>query len=221
MQRVLLVEDHALVRAGLRALLDAIAEIEVVSEACDGNEALRLIEELHPDVVLIDISMPGLNGIETIRRAAKLPRRPRFLVLTMHADREYVRGALLAGADGYLLKTADRTELVTALAAVGRGEELAQPIGRKDRDRRPGQPRRGAGCACPHAAPARGPAADHRGPVDERHRAPPACQHQDRRDASRQIMQRLDIHHVAGLVQYAIRAEDRIGEQTRPISGFP
>ena len=132
MQRVLLVEDHALVRAGLRVLLDAIPEIEVVSEACDGNEALRLIEELHPDVMLIDISMPGLNGIEAIRRATKLQRRPRILVLTMHADREYVRGALLAGADGYLLKTADRTELVAALAAVGRGR-----AGSARRSRRP------------------------------------------------------------------------------------
>lgn len=125
--RVLLAEDHALVRAGLRSLLETIPGMEVVGEAANGNDALRLIAQFRPDVVLMDISMPGLNGLEATRRAAKLHWRTRIVMVSMHADEEYVRQALLAGASGYLLKNSERGELELAVRAVARGDLWLSP----------------------------------------------------------------------------------------------
>ena len=116
--RVLLADDHGLVRAGMRALLAEIDGVEVVAEAADGQEALRLIRETRPDVALVDISMPGMNGIEVATRAGKEHPRTRVVIVTMHADEEFVRRALLAGAAGYLLKHADRAEFEMALRAL-------------------------------------------------------------------------------------------------------
>src|SRR5260370_579553 len=96
--RILLAEDHALVRAGLRSLLQTIQGLDVVGEAANGNDALRLTMELRPDVVLMDVSMPGLNGLEATRRATAAPAPARGLTLSMHAGEEYVRQALVAGA---------------------------------------------------------------------------------------------------------------------------
>ncbi len=125
--RTLLADDHSLVRAGLRSLLEEMAGVEVVGEAADGHEALRLIGELTPDVAFLDISMPGLNGLEVAARAAREHLRTRVIILSMHIDDEYVRRALLTGAAGYLLKNSDRSELEMALRAVARGETWLAP----------------------------------------------------------------------------------------------
>ena len=114
-------------RAGLRSLLEEMAGVEVVGEAADGHEALRLIGELMPDVAFLDISMPGLNGLEVAARVAREHLRTRVIILSMHIDDEYVRRALLTGAAGYLLKNSDRSELEMALRAVARGETWLAP----------------------------------------------------------------------------------------------
>jgi DNA-binding NarL/FixJ family response regulator len=116
--RVLLADDHALVRAGLRRLLHDMEGVEVVAEAADGREALRLIEQVHPDVVLMDIVMPELNGLDaTARVAARFPE-VRVIILSMNASEEYVLQALKAGAVGYLLKDNSPAELEQAVRAV-------------------------------------------------------------------------------------------------------
>jgi len=130
--RILLADDHSMVRAGLRALLEELPGIEVVGEVADGPEALRLIGELKPDVVFLDISMPGLNGLEVAARVARDHSHTRVIILSMHADDEYVRRALHAGAAGYLLKTSDRSELELAVRAVARGDSwLTPPVSRR------------------------------------------------------------------------------------------
>jgi DNA-binding NarL/FixJ family response regulator len=125
--RILLADDHALVRAGLRALIKEMRGIEVVAEAEDGSEAIRLIGELHPDVALVDISMPRLNGLEVAARASADYPRTRVVMLSMHAFEEYVHRALVAGAAGYLLKDADKGELEQALRCVARGQNWLSP----------------------------------------------------------------------------------------------
>jgi DNA-binding NarL/FixJ family response regulator len=130
--RILLADDHSMVRAGLRALLEELPGIEVVGEAADGPEALRLIGELRPNVAFLDISMPGLNGLEVAARVARDHSHTRVIILSMHADDEYVRRALYAGAAGYLLKTSDRSELELAVRAVARGDSwLTPPVSRR------------------------------------------------------------------------------------------
>jgi DNA-binding NarL/FixJ family response regulator len=125
--RVLLADDHTLVRAGLRSLLESIPGVEVVAETGDGREALELIGTERPDVALLDIGMPSLNGLEVAKRAAKESPRTRLVMLSMHADASYVRQALRAGASGYLLKGAAVSELPLALQAVMRGETYLTP----------------------------------------------------------------------------------------------
>ncbi len=120
--RVLLADDHALVRAGFHALLQNLPGVLVVAEAGDGQEALHQIEVQRPDVVLLDISMPRMSGIEVAARTTKLFPHMRVIMLSMHANEEYVWEALHAGASGYLLKDASIAELKLALAAVTRGE---------------------------------------------------------------------------------------------------
>ena len=120
--RVLLADDHDLFRAGIRSLLGYVANVEVVGEAGTGREALRLIEANPPDVVLMDIWMPELNGLDTTARvAAKFPN-VRVIILSMNVVEEYVLQALRAGATGYLIKTVSPTELELAIKAVSRGE---------------------------------------------------------------------------------------------------
>jgi DNA-binding NarL/FixJ family response regulator len=127
MTRVVLADDHTLVRKGMRLLLETIPGMTVVGEAADGLEALRLIEQTLPDCVLMDLSMPGLSGIEAVRRStAQFPNIP-VLVLSMHADEAYVHQALAAGAAGYLLKGSDKTELETAVRKVCSGETYLTP----------------------------------------------------------------------------------------------
>ena len=125
--RVLLADDHALVRAGIRSLLEKISGIEVVAEAGDGYEALELTKKHFPNVVLMDIALPGLNGLEALARATKEFPAVKVIILSMHANEEYVLRALRAGACGYLLKDAAVTELELALRAVTRGETYLSP----------------------------------------------------------------------------------------------
>jgi len=125
--RVLLAEDHTLVRAGIRALLESLEGIEVVAEAADGREALRLAQAHHPDILLMDITMKELNGLEAAARLAKERSATRVIILSMHADQAYVHQALQAGAVGYLLKGSDLAELELALKAVARGDTYLSP----------------------------------------------------------------------------------------------
>ena len=127
--RVILADDHTLVRAGIRALLEKLPGVEVVGEAGDGREALNLVKLHRPDVVLMDIAMPGLNGLEAAARMAKEFPDMRVIILSMHHNEEYVWRALKAGAAGYLLKKAATAELATALQRVAHGEiYLSQEI---------------------------------------------------------------------------------------------
>jgi DNA-binding NarL/FixJ family response regulator len=129
--RVLLADDHALVRAGIRSLLHNIAGVVVVAEASDGREALRLIGEHQPDIVLIDLAMPEMNGLEVVARAVAEYPHVGILVLSMHAGEEYVLRALRAGAAGYLLKGARASELELAVRAVARGETYLSSVASK------------------------------------------------------------------------------------------
>jgi len=125
--RVLLADDHVLVRAGIRSLLEKMTGIEVVAEAGDGREALELIKKQLPSVALMDIAIPELNGLEALARATKEFSSVKVIILSMHANEEYVLRALRSGACGYLLKDAAVTELELALRAVTRGETYLSP----------------------------------------------------------------------------------------------
>jgi len=120
--RVLLAEDHAVVREGTREMLERDPGISVVGEAPDGLAAVNLARELVPDVVLLDLGLPVLNGIEATKRIRALPRPPHVLILSAYDDEDYVVAAIDAGAGGYLLKTAHFSEVIAALRAVAAGE---------------------------------------------------------------------------------------------------
>jgi DNA-binding NarL/FixJ family response regulator len=206
--RVLLAEDHTLVRAGIRALLESLEGIEVVAEAADGREALRLAKVHHPDILLMDITMKELNGLEAAARLAKEHSAIRVIILSMHADQAYVRQALKAGAKGYLLKGADVAELELALKAVTRGDTYLSPSISKDL----------VGDLLSGNAPAANPLNDLT--PRQRETLQLIAEGQTTKEiASRlnlgiktvethraQLMERLNIHDVAGLVKFAIRA---------------
>lgn len=125
--RVLLAEDHTLVRAGFRMLLEKIPGILVIGEVSDGRMAVKSSKELEPDVVLMDIAMAGMNGLEATRRIRQESPRIKVLMLSMYTNEEYLKEALRAGAAGYLLKDADRNELELAINVVWRGETYLTP----------------------------------------------------------------------------------------------
>ncbi len=122
MIRILLVDDHALFRAGMKALLQSMKAIEVVGEANNGRDAIRLVEQEQPDIVLMDIAMPTLNGLDTTRHIVRKFPDVRVIILSMHTTRQYVLQALEAGASGYLVKDAALGELEAAVRAVAQGE---------------------------------------------------------------------------------------------------
>lgn len=126
--RVFLVDDHALMREGLRAMLERRPTLTVVGEAGNGHEALRLVGDAAPDVVLMDIAMPGLNGLEVTRRLHATMPHVRILALSMYDDQEYASGVLRAGASGYILKDAVSSQLADAIEALARGEGYLCPI---------------------------------------------------------------------------------------------
>jgi DNA-binding NarL/FixJ family response regulator len=120
--RILLADDHAILRAGLRLLINGQPDLEVVAEADNGVKVLSLVEETRPDLVLLDLTMPGLGGLDVLRALKQVSPESRVLILTMHDDESYLRQALSLGASGYVLKKAVDSELLNALRAVARGE---------------------------------------------------------------------------------------------------
>jgi DNA-binding NarL/FixJ family response regulator len=205
--RVVLAEDHAMVRAGLTRLLAEIPGVDVVAVACDGREALALIDEYLPDVALMDITMPGLSGLNALARITADHPSVRVIMLSMHDNEEYVGHALKAGAAGYLLKDSDLTELELALRSVMRGGSYLTPAVSRHviRDfthrstKEPGvyerlTPRQTEIVqliAEGHRNAAIGSILGVSEKTIETHRM--------------QLMARLDIHEVTGLVRYAIR----------------
>lgn len=125
--RVLLADDHAVLRAGLRVLLNNEPDIEVVGEAGDGEEALRAIAQMTPDVVVLDLIMPNIKGLDIIEQIIEKHPHTRVLVLTMHADTQYIRHVMKAGGAGYVLKSSADTELIKAIRVVAGGGSYLTP----------------------------------------------------------------------------------------------
>lgn len=125
--RILLVDDHAILREGLRALLGYYDDVEVVGEAQDGAEAVVRVGELLPDIVLMDIAMPGMNGLDATQQIRQRYAQTRVLILTQHEDPQYVLPSLQAGASGFVSKRALGTDLITAMRVVARGETFLYP----------------------------------------------------------------------------------------------
>jgi DNA-binding NarL/FixJ family response regulator len=205
--RVLLADDHTLVRAGLRKLLESIPGMEVVGEAGDGLQLLEMVEKLQPQVVLMDIAMPGLNGLEATGRLIKAWPSTRVLILSMHQNAEYVRQALRQGAVAYLLKDAAPMELEWALAAVLRGETYLSPAVSKGvvsdyvhRLRNEEQP---ADALTPRQREVLQLIAEGQSTKEIARRLDLSVKTVETHRT--QLMKQLDIHEVAGLVRYAIR----------------
>jgi DNA-binding NarL/FixJ family response regulator len=125
--RVLIADDHPLIRSGLRALLGREPEFEVVGEAADGYQALELVEQLKPDVVMLDVSMPRLNGIDVAQKISEKTPSTRIIIVSIHSDEGYVLRALKAGAKGYLLKASPEGDILNAVRAVAAGQAYLSP----------------------------------------------------------------------------------------------
>ena len=125
--KILLVDDHAMFRAGIRALIEGEDRLEVVGEASTGDEAVDRVRELKPDIVIMDLAMPGSNGLEATRRISALELNTSVLVLTVHAEEEYLVPVVEAGASGYLTKTSADTDLLEAIRVVARGQVFLPP----------------------------------------------------------------------------------------------
>jgi len=208
--RVVLAEDHTIVREGLRALLDAREDIEVVAEVADGRAAVEAVATHKPDVAILDLNMPELNGVDAIRLIRKDVPATQVLILSMHSGEEYVRPAIRAGASGYLLKGSGLSDLVAAIQAVSRGDAFFSPAIAKivlhdsRRDARPGG-----------RDPQPGDTLTNR----EREILQLVAEGRSSPEIARQlnlsvktveghrgrIMAKLDVHHVAGLVRHAIK----------------
>lgn len=125
--RVVIVEDHAIVREGLRSLLTSTKEFDIVGEAEDGHEAINLIDKSRPDLVLTDLSMPRMNGMEMIRTVKKRSSETKVIALTVHRGEEHILAAFKAGADGYVVKEATYSELMMAIKSVLKGNRYVSP----------------------------------------------------------------------------------------------
>ena len=205
--RVLLADDHTLVRAGVRGLLQGLEGIEVAGEAGEGQEALRLAEALHPDVVLLDVGMPGLNGLEVAGRLAALDPSVRVLILSMHTSEEYVLRALRAGCSGYLLKGSAVSELEVAVRAVARGETYLSPAVSKrvvdDYVSRTGGSEDPLDALTPRQREILQLAAEGHSSKEIAQRLSLSFKTVEAHRA--QLMQRLGLHDLAGLVRFAVR----------------
>ena len=207
MLRVVLADDHALVRAGIRSLLERLADVEVAAEVSSGAECVDAVSRLHPDLVLMDIAMAGASGLEA---AAILQRQypdVRVLMLSMHANEEYVSRALRSGARGYVLKDADISELELALRAVADGNVYLSPAVSKSMV--DDYMRRVRSQGSPHALTERQQEvlqqiAEGKNTKEIAYRLKLSIKTIESHRA--QLMKRLNIHDVAGLVRYAIRA---------------
>jgi len=205
--RVLLADDHTLVRAGLRKLLESLAGYVVVGEAGDGLQALALAEQLQPQLVLMDIAMPGLNGLGATARLLKMQPSARVLVLSMHQNEEYVRQALRHGAMAYLLKDAAPLELEFALSAVLRGETYLSPAVSKgvlhDYVQRLLDDEQPAAALSPRQREVLQLVAEGLSTKEIARRLDLSIKTVETHRS--QLMKQLDIHEVAGLVRYALR----------------
>ena len=206
--KVIIADDHTLVREGIRALLERLPTVTVVGEAGDGREAQTLLEKHRPDVALLDITMPGLNGLELAGRAERLSPRTKIIILSMHAGEAYVAQALRAGVAGYLLKDAAAAELEFALQSVSRGETYLSPaISRQVVEGYLKVAEEGAD-------PLAGLTARQReilqlvaeGKATKEIAALLEVSVKTVESHRAQLMERLDIHDVPGLVRFAIRA---------------
>lgn len=126
-QRILIAEDHTLIREGLRALLTSASEFEVIGEAEDGRQAVQLVEELAPDIVLMDLTMPRMNGMEAIAEIKRRCPETKILVLTVHKTEEHILAVLKAGAEGYVLKDDSHSALVAAIKSIVEGKTYLSP----------------------------------------------------------------------------------------------
>ncbi len=209
--RVLLADDHTLVRAGIRALLENLSGVEIVAETGDGQEALTLIRDTHPEVAFVDIAMPGLNGLEIAARASREAPATKVVILSMHGTAGHVAQALRAGVSGYVLKDAAADELPVLLRAIGRGETyLSSSISKHVVDGYLGR--------TPGATPADGEPAEVLTPR-QREILQLVAEGKSTKDVAQmlglsvktvethrsQIMDRLAIRDLAGLVRYAVR----------------
>jgi DNA-binding NarL/FixJ family response regulator len=206
--RVVLADDHTLVRAGLRKLLESIPDVEVVGEADDGLALLALAAQLQPNLVLTDIAMPGLNGLEATARLVKAQPETRVVILSMYQNEEYVRQALRHGAAGYLLKDAGPAELELALKTVLRGGTYLSPavskgvlsdyVQRLRGDEKPGV------ILTPRQREVLQLIAESHSTKEIARRLDLSVKTVDTHRSG--LMKQLDIHEVAGLVRYAMRA---------------
>lgn len=206
--RVLLVEDHQLVRAGIHALLDRMTGVDVVAEVSDGAEAVKAVEVMQPDLVLMDVAMPGLNGLEAASRITRQWPAVRIIMLSMHANEEYLRQALKAGAMGYLLKGADLAELEEAIRIVSEGAPYLTPsVARYTIEvNRPGDVRELTPIErlSPRQREILQLIAEGHSTKEMAYRLKLSAKTVETHRA--QLMERLDIHDIAGLVRFAIKA---------------